>query len=116
MRIKSKIKSENGVKEKNSKLDDKKSFDLRNKLISKVKSAQEQELERQKNRVKKYKSNTVLGTMFDKSKERSPSMNLISSDESMLSDSSSDSSSEEKPKKDETNQKMVDRKPENGKK
>lgn len=112
MRIKSKIKSENGVKEKNSKFDDKTSFDLRNKLISKVKSAQEQELERQKNRVKKYKSNTVLGTMLDKSNERSPSMNLISSDESMLSDSSSDSSTEKKPKKPE----VVDRKPENGKK
>lgn len=110
MRIKSKIKSENGEKERNSKLDSKKSFDLRDKLITKVKSAQEQELERQKNRLKKYKANTVLGSMLDK-KERSPSMNLISSDESMLSDSSSDSSTGRKQKKVETEE----QKPEKGK-
>lgn len=63
-----------------------KSFDLRNKLISRVKSVQEQELERQKNRIKKYKSGILLGKSLDGSKERSPSVNSISSDDSVLSD------------------------------
>lgn len=93
MTIKSKIKSEMGGKIQDHKpkshSDEKTKFDLRDKLISKVKSAQEQELERQKNRVKKYKSNSVLGSALDKSHDRSPSMNLISSDESILSDSTS---------------------------
>lgn len=60
-----------------------KTFDLRNKLISKVKSVSEQELERQKSRLKKYKSGIVLDRG---SKERSPSVNSISSDDSVLSD------------------------------
>lgn len=100
-RIKTKIKSENGGRDVNDKVGDKKSFDLREKLIRKVKSAQEHELERQKNRVKKYKSNTVLGSALEKDMDRSPSMNLISSDESMLSDSTSDSPTERKRKKSE---------------
>lgn len=58
-------------------------FDLRNKLINKVKSASEQELERQKSRLKKYKSGIILNRS---SKERSPSVNSISSDDSVLSD------------------------------
>lgn len=58
-------------------------FDLRNKLINKVKSATEQELERQKSRVKKYKSGIIVTRG---SQERSPSVNSISSDDSVLSD------------------------------
>lgn len=58
-------------------------FDLRNKLINKVKSATELELERQKSRLKKYKSGIILNRS---SKERSPSVNSISSDDSVLSD------------------------------
>lgn len=58
-------------------------FDLRNKLINKVKSATEQELERQKSRVKKYKAGIM---MTRGSQERSPSVNSISSDDSVLSD------------------------------
>lgn len=61
----------------------KKGFDLRNKLINKVKSASEQELERQISRLKKYKSGIVMNR---NSKERSPSVNSISSDDSILSD------------------------------
>lgn len=61
-------------------------FDLRNKLITKVKSASEQELERQKSRLKKYKSGIILSRG---SKERSPSINSISSDDSILSDNPS---------------------------
>lgn len=60
-----------------------KQFDLRNKLISRVKSATEQEFERQKNRIKKYKSGIVIDR---NSKERSPSVNSISSGDSVLSD------------------------------
>lgn len=87
--IKTKIKKEH--EEHNSKNHKRshnlKSFDLRNKLISKVKSVQEQELERQKNRVKKYKSGKLLGKALERSsKERSPSVNSISSDDSILSD------------------------------
>lgn len=63
-----------------------KTFDLRNKLICKVKTVQEQELERQKNRVKKIRKGSVLGTALDQSKGRSPSVNSISSDDSVLSD------------------------------
>lgn len=63
-----------------------KSFDLRNKLISKVKTVQEQELERQKNRVQKCKAGSILGSALDHSKQRSPSVNSISSDDSILSD------------------------------
>lgn len=48
-----------------------------------MKSATEQELERQKSRVKKYKA----GIMVTRgSQERSPSVNSISSDDSVLSD------------------------------
>lgn len=56
---------------------------MRNKLINKVKSATEQELERQKSRVKKYKAGIM---MTRGSQERSPSVNSISSDDSVLSD------------------------------
>lgn len=63
-----------------------KKFDLRNKLISKVKSATEEELERQKNRLKKFKAGAVKDNERDVSKERSPSVNSISSDDSVLSD------------------------------
>lgn len=78
-------------------------FDLRNKLISKVKSASEQELERQKNRLKKYRSGMILNRG---SRERSPSVNSISSCDSILSDKEtrkkrkkdSDKSQEEKEK------------------
>lgn len=62
-----------------------KSFDLRNKLITKVKSASEQELERQKSRLKKYRSGIVL-SRGSKERSRSPSVNSISSGESILSD------------------------------
>lgn len=63
-----------------------KGFDLRNKLINKVKSATEQELERQKSRLKKYKSGILLNRGPN---ERSPSINSISSDDSILSDNPS---------------------------
>lgn len=56
---------------------------MRNKLITKVKSATEIELERQKSRLKKYRSGIVLKR---DSRERSPSVNSISSGESILSD------------------------------
>lgn len=75
-----------------------KSFDLRNKLISKVKTVQEQELERQKNRVKKCKAGSILGSALDHSKQRSPSINSISSDDSILSDKNA--SKKKKRKKD----------------
>lgn len=87
--IKAKIKKERGESgskdrhtssSSSSKL---KTFDLRNKLISKVKTASEHELERQKSRLKKYKSGIVLDR---NTKERSPSVNSISSDDSVLSD------------------------------
>lgn len=86
--LKAKIKKERDVsgsrdKHHSSSSHKLKKFDLRNKLISKVKSVSEQELERQKNRLKKYKS----GIVSDRgSKERSPSVNSISSDDSILSD------------------------------
>lgn len=75
-----------------------KKFDLRNKLISKVKTVQEQELERQKNRVKKYKTGSILGSALDQSKQRSPSVNSISSDDSILSDKSSGDQSKKRKK------------------
>lgn len=83
-----KIKKEREVgssKEKHTSTSSKKPnpFDLRNKLLNKVKSATEQELERQKSRLKKYKSGIILNRS---SKERSPSVNSISSDDSVLSD------------------------------
>lgn len=86
--LKAKIKKERDEstsKEKysSSSSNKKKPFDLRNKLINKVKSATEQELERQKSRIKKYKSGIMVNS---NSKERSPSVNSISSDESILSD------------------------------
>lgn len=90
--IKAKIKQERhesgGSKEKHKSSSSSsshklKTFDLRNKLITKVKSLSEQELERQKSRVKKYKSGIVLDRG---SRERSPSVNSISSDDSILSD------------------------------
>lgn len=61
-------------------------FDLRNKLISRVKTVQEQELERLKNRVKKAKTGSILGSALIQG-NRSPSVNSISSDDSILNDS-----------------------------
>lgn len=88
--LKTQFKSENDTATVKSKAKEAsgrlKSFDLRNKLISKVKTVQEQELERQKNRVKKCKAGSILGSALDHSKERSPSVNSISSDDSILSD------------------------------
>ena len=87
--IKTKIKKErhaNSSKEKHtssSSTKKKNPFDLRNKLINKVKSATEQELERQKSRVKKYKAGIIVTRG---SQDRSPSVNSISSDDSVLSD------------------------------
>lgn len=89
------VAAKSKVKESSGRL---KSFDLRNKLISKVKTVQEQELERQKNRVKKCKAGSILGSALDHSKERSPSINSISSDDSILSDKSA--SKKKKRKKD----------------
>lgn len=63
-----------------------KPFDLRKKLIKRVMSVQEQELERQKNRVNKVKKGSILGAALTTGK-RSPSVNSISSNESALSDS-----------------------------
>lgn len=94
--IKTKIKKErheSSLKEKHtsssasSSSKKKNPFDLRNKLITKVKSATEQELERQKSRVKKYKSGIIMTRSG--SQERSPSINSISSDDSVLSDNPS---------------------------
>lgn len=62
------------------------SFDLRQKLIRNVKSAQEQEFERQKNRLKKVKKGTLLGTALDPKASRSPSINSISSDDNLSDD------------------------------
>lgn len=89
--LKTQFKSENDIASVKSKAKEKdggrlKSFDLRNKLISKVKTVQEQELERQKNRVQKCKAGSILGSALDHSKQRSPSVNSISSDDSILSD------------------------------
>lgn len=61
------------------------SADLRNKLITKVKTVQEQEWERQKHRVKRYKSN-ISKNEQNVPENRSPSVNSISSDDSVLSD------------------------------
>lgn len=90
MAIKTKIKKErheSSSKEKHTSSSStskkKNPFDLRNKLINKVKSATEQELERQKSRVKKYKAGIIVTRG---SQERSPSVNSISSDDSVLSD------------------------------
>lgn len=78
-----KEKSETKTKDKSEPA----SIDLRNKLIKKVKTEQEKEWERQKHRVKKYKSNESKNQQ-DGEHERSPSVNSISSDESILSDRS----------------------------
>lgn len=77
------MKSETKPKDKSEST----SIDLRNKLIKKVKTEQEQEWERQKHRVKRYKSN-VSKNQKDGSNDRSPSVNSISSDDSVLSDRS----------------------------
>lgn len=100
--LKTQFKSESDTVEVKSKVKDTggrlKTFDLRNKLISKVKTVQEQELERQKNRVKKCKAGSILGSALDHSKQRSPSINSISSDDSILSDKNA--SKKKKRKKD----------------
>lgn len=93
LKLKIKKEYEGGNSRKNdatsSSLHKNKKFDLRDKLISKVKSVQEQELERQKNRLKKYKTGITLdkvNQMDRSSKERSPSINSISSDDIDLID------------------------------
>lgn len=87
-------------------------IDLRNKLMNRFKNTQEIELERQKNRVKKVRSSGILGLALKGGRSRSPSVNTISSDDSVFNagpkkkkkkklkkkndgDSSSSSSSEE---------------------
>ncbi|XP_037924253.1 A-kinase anchor protein 17B isoform X3 [Hermetia illucens] len=63
--------------------------DLRNKLASKYKTAQEELLNKQRSKVKEVKGRTGLLPLIDKNKleDRSPSINSISSDDSVLSDS-----------------------------
>lgn len=61
--------------------------DLRNKIITKVKTVQEEEFERQKKRIKRYRTN-ISKTEKHNPDNRSPSVNSISSDDSILSDSS----------------------------
>lgn len=58
--------------------------DLRNKLMNRFKNTQEIELERQKNRVKKVRSSGILGLALKGGRSRSPSVNTISSDDSMF--------------------------------
>lgn len=81
-----------------------KKFDLRDKLISKVKSVQEQELERQKNRLKKYKSGVAVNKVKGSPRDRSPSVNSISSDDIVLSDESSKKKRKKKIKSDESDE------------
>lgn len=59
-------------------------IDLRNKLMNRFKSTQEIELERQKNRVKKVRNTGILGLALKGGRSRSPSVNTISSDDSVL--------------------------------
>lgn len=88
--IKTKIKKERDdsgrSKFSKNRANEDKPFDLRNKLIKRVKSVQEQEWERQKHRVNKVKKGSILGSALSTGK-RSPSVNSISSNESALSDS-----------------------------
>lgn len=58
--------------------------DLRNKLMNRFKSSQEIELERQKNRVKKVRNSGILGLALKGGRSRSPSVNTISSDDSVF--------------------------------
>lgn len=74
-------------------------IDLRNKLMSKYKITQEQELERQKNRLKKVKSGGILGSALKGENYRSPSINSISSDDSILSDTQQKKKRKKKKKK-----------------
>lgn len=63
-------------------------IDLRNKLTNRFKISQEQELERQKHRLNKVITSGLLGSALKGgSHVRSPSVNTISSDDSILSDS-----------------------------
>lgn len=56
--------------------------------MNRFKVSQEQELERQKNRLNKVKTSGILGSALKGGGyERSPSVNSISSDDSILSDS-----------------------------
>lgn len=56
--------------------------------MSRLRISQEQELERQKNRLIKAKTSGILGSALKGGgHERSPSVNSISSDDSILSDS-----------------------------
>lgn len=59
-------------------------IDLRNKLMNRFKSTQEIELERQKNRVKKVRNSGILGLALKGGRSRSPSINTISSDDSVF--------------------------------
>lgn len=59
-------------------------IDLRNKLMNRFKNTQEIELERQKNRVKKVRSSGILGLALKGRLSRSPSVNTISSDDSIF--------------------------------
>lgn len=84
--LKAKIKKEKSETKSKDKSEST-SVDLRNKLIKKVKTEQEQEWERQRHRVKRYKSNVTKHQKNDDN-DRSPSVNSISSDDSILSDRS----------------------------
>lgn len=59
--------------------------DLRNKLVTKFKATQEEDVERQKNRLMLAKSSGLLGAAL-KAGAKSPSGSSISSDDSVLSD------------------------------
>lgn len=73
--------------------------DLRNKLMNRFKSTQEIELERQKNRVKKVRNSGILGLALKGGRSRSPSVNTISSDDSVFNAGGSKKKKKKKLKK-----------------
>ncbi|XP_059611554.1 A-kinase anchor protein 17A [Phlebotomus argentipes] len=86
-------------KEKSKKLENLPENDLRKKLVSRYKNTHEEELEKRREKLKKVRDDVILQDLLVKGRSRSPSIDTISSNDSVFSESSAKSASKRKKKK-----------------
>uniref|UniRef100_A0A1B0DIZ1 Uncharacterized protein n=1 Tax=Phlebotomus papatasi TaxID=29031 RepID=A0A1B0DIZ1_PHLPP len=84
---------------KGKKLENLPENDLRKKLVSRYKSTHEEELEKRREKLKKVRDDVILQDLLVKGRSRSPSIDTISSNDSVFSDTSTKSGNRKKKKK-----------------
>uniref|UniRef100_A0A7G3A7W5 Putative a-kinase anchor protein 17a n=1 Tax=Lutzomyia longipalpis TaxID=7200 RepID=A0A7G3A7W5_LUTLO len=84
---------------KGKKLENLPENDLRKKLVSRYKNSHEEELEKRREKLKKVRDDVILQDLLVKGRSRSPSIDTISSNDSILSNNSTKSGNKKKKKK-----------------